>query len=113
MPIAPEKMKLYPGGSIYSAAWQDIRNRILQRAGNCCEGTPQFPYCRAMNGCPHPETDAHVVLTIAHLNQDVSDSSDENLAALCQRCHNSWDAKHRQAHARQTRALKVGQMDLL
>jgi hypothetical protein len=35
-----------------------------------------------------------VVLTVAHLNHDVKDNRDENLRALCQRCHLRYDAKH-------------------
>ncbi|CAA0096173.1 Uncharacterised protein [Starkeya nomas] len=38
MPIKPENEALYPGGSIRSAEWREIRARIQQRAGNCCEG---------------------------------------------------------------------------
>ena len=38
MPIRPENMAKYPGGSIRSAEWNDIRERIRRRAGNCCEG---------------------------------------------------------------------------
>jgi hypothetical protein len=30
-------MAKYPGGSIRSAEWQAIRERIRRRAGNCCE----------------------------------------------------------------------------
>jgi hypothetical protein len=36
-----------------------------------------------------------VVLTIAHLNHTPEDCRPENLRALCQRCHNQYDAKHR------------------
>ena len=38
-----------------------------------------------------------VVLTVAHLNHDPSDCRDENLEALCQRCHNRLDAATRRA----------------
>jgi hypothetical protein len=38
MPISPENMLKYPGGSIRSPEWLAIRERIRQRAGNCCEG---------------------------------------------------------------------------
>jgi hypothetical protein len=37
MPISAEKMKLYPGGSIKSPEWQEIRERIRARAENRCE----------------------------------------------------------------------------
>ena len=36
-----------------------------------------------------------VVLTIAHLDHDTTNNSDENLKALCQRCHNRYDMKQR------------------
>jgi hypothetical protein len=44
MPIKPENVYRYP------ADWQQIRERILERAGNCCEGSPAFPDCRRPNG---------------------------------------------------------------
>lgn len=43
----------------------------------------------------HPATGAVVVLTVAHLNHTPEDCRDENLAALCQKCHNSYDAPTR------------------
>lgn len=112
MPISSERMKLYPGGSIRSAAWLAIRGRIIARAGDACEGTPQHPECRAVNREPHPETGSKVVLTIAHMDQDVANNEDDNLRALCQRCHLKWDHEQHQRNARQTRFRKVGQPDL-
>ena len=74
----------------YPPNWKEIRERILKRAGNCCEGSPKFPDCRAENHKPHPVTGSKVVLTIAHMMQDKGD--DENtLKALCQRCHLNFD----------------------
>ena len=78
MPISPEKAKNYPGGSIRSKEWKAFRASILERAGHCCEGTPQHPDCRA----------------------------------LCQRCHNKWDAPYRQANARKTRRNNPPQIDI-
>jgi len=60
MPISAERMKRYPGGSIRSKEWREFRASIIGRAGNRCEGTPQFPECRAENGQPHPETGSRV-----------------------------------------------------
>jgi hypothetical protein len=112
MPISPERMKLYPGGSIRSPEWLAIRGRILARAGNCCEGNSLFPECRAENGKPHPETGSRVVLTIGHVDQDEGNNADENLKAWCQRCHNAWDRPHRAVNAAITRSEKIGQPDL-
>lgn len=77
----------------YPPNWSEIRNRILERAGNCCEGSPAYPDCRAMNGKPHPVTGSKVVLTIAHMNHDKGDN-EETLRALCQRCHLKHDLGH-------------------
>lgn len=71
----------------------------LDRPGYRCEGTPQRPECRAAQYRLHPETGARVVLTIANMNHDVTDNGDENLRALCQLCHNSWDAPKRHLSA--------------
>lgn len=38
MPINAANLELYPGGSIRSPEWLAIRDRIRQRAGDCCEG---------------------------------------------------------------------------
>jgi 5-methylcytosine-specific restriction endonuclease McrA len=93
-PIRPENRGLY------GPDWQQIRGRILARAGWRCEGSPTYPDCRARNGRLHPVTDAAVVLTVAHLDHDPTNNDESNLAAWCQRCHNTYDVEHR----RQTRA---------
>ena len=49
---------------------------------------------------------AVVVLTIAHLDHDISNSDDENLRALCQKCHLGHDAKHHAMNAAVTRAKR-------
>ncbi len=60
-PIRPENKDRYPKD------WDEISKRVRERAGNRCEGTPEFPNCRAVNYKPHPETGSRVVLTVAHL----------------------------------------------
>jgi len=94
MPIRAENRALYPSD------WKDIRKRILSRAKDRCEGTPDRPRCEAENGKLHPETGSRVVLTIAHMDHKLTDHSEKNLRALCQKCHNSWDAKDRAASRR-------------
>lgn len=89
MPIKPENRKKYPKD------WKAIREKILARADNRCEGGPHYPNCWAENGEPHPVTGSIVVLTIAHLNHKPEDCRPENLRAWCQRCHNAYDAPHR------------------
>ena len=57
------------------------------------------------------------MLTIAHLHDpDPMNCEDENLAALCQKCHNAHDKPMRLANSKETRERKrkeaTGQMDL-
>lgn len=93
MPIRPENKDLYPDD------WKEISAFIRhERAGDRCE----FPVddgtrCTALNGQPHPVTGSKVVLTVAHLDHDPSNSGEnyDNLLAGCQRCHNRYDAPHR------------------
>lgn len=86
MPIRPENKARYPKD------WKAISQRIrFERAKNHCEE------CGAENYQPHPITGSKVVLTCAHLNHQPEDVSDSNLKALCQRCHNRYDARERRA----------------
>lgn len=138
MPIKPENKARYPEN------WPEIRERILKRAGNCCEqckvangdtivrgidkdaGTFQrfegdgevydaedgrvLGRCKASEYCGCKWT--KIVLTIAHLNHMPEDCSDDNLKALCQRCHLAYDAEHHQANARETRRSRKAIGDL-
>lgn len=53
-----------------------------------------------------------VVLTVAHLNHQPEDCADENLKALCQRCHLVYDAKHHATNAAKTRRDKAATVDM-
>jgi len=47
-----------------------------------------------------------VVLTIAHLDQDITNNEHDNLAALCQRCHLNHDRPFIQERRRQAKREK-------
>ena len=88
MPISPENKKLYPKN------WDEISYRIrFERAGGFCEHGD----CTAENGKAHPITGSTVVLTVAHLDHDPPNCADDNLEAMCQRCHLRYDAHHHRA----------------
>ena len=91
MPILPENKQRYPKD------WDAISVLIREDAQQRCEGSPGFyPDCRAQNHLPHPVTGSEVVLTVAHL--DHIPEHNERVAilrAMCQRCHNTYDASHR------------------
>lgn len=89
--------------SLYPKDWKAIRERILARAGNRCEGSPKYPECRAENGKPHPVTGSMVVLTIAHMDHDPTSADEARMRCLCQRCHNTHDAPFRRRNAARTR----------
>lgn len=84
----------------YPANWlSEIRPRILARANNCCE------QCGIANYAINPRGNK-VILTIHHVGTpkldgsagdatDKHDCRDENLVALCQRCHLMADQKLR------------------
>ena len=83
--------------SLYPPDWKLLRQRILQRAGHRCE------WCGAENYEPHPVTGSRVVLTVAHIDHDVTNNEPDNLAVLCQRCHLTHDAGLHAQHAAETR----------
>ena len=105
MPINKQMAKRYP------ADWRLRRRFIIEyRAQNRCE------WCGAANGEPHPDTGNHVALTLAHVwDKRPEQASLLNLAALCQRCHNRWDADDRRRsriRRRLSRLLRQGQLPL-
>jgi len=121
--------------SKYPTSWKtEIRPRILARAGNKCERcgidngregwrlkSGNFYTVEDIAGGYMPSDDENelekalkrppfkIVLTIAHIdNPDPMDCRDENLQALCQRCHNKLDGPMRRANAQQTINSKKG-----
>ena len=110
----------------YPADWPAIRRSILERAEYQCEqcGAPNLERgardpagkwyslddidaidgITDVFGC-HPRI-IRIVLTVAHLDHNVENNAPENLAALCQKCHLSHDAKHHAPNAAATRRRK-------
>ena len=101
MPILPENRARYP------ADWKQISRRIRQEAGQRCL------WCSAANGDPNPATGSKVVLTVAHLNHLPEDCRRANLVALCQRCHNRYDAPMRARKRKLKKALPEGALWLI
>ena len=90
---------------LYPKNWPAISKRIrFERAGNKCEE------CGAENYRPHPETGSRVVLTVAHLDHNPANNAEDNLAALCQKCHNTYDAPKRHANRKHRQLRQAGQL---
>ncbi len=127
MPIRPENRARYPKD------WPQISKRIREeRAKSRCECTGEcgidheiesessgalvlmcpHSQCQAMNGAPHPETGSKVVLTVAHLDHQPENCADDNLKAMCQRCHNRYDApmRRRGIQERERKARACGDL---
>lgn len=101
MPIRPENKARYPKD------WKAISRRIrFDRADNRCED------CGAENYQPHPITGSKVVLTVAHLDHTPENCADENLKALCQRCHNRLDAPMRRRGVQERARARMAAADL-
>ena len=104
MPIRTENKKLYPKN------WPEIRENIRKRARDKCE------WCGVVNHswinrhtreiCLQDEEGTiRVVCTVAHLDHNPENSSEDNLAFLCQKCHNSYDAPHRKQTRRNSKLI--------
>ena len=121
MPIRPDLMSLYPGGSIRSAEWLAIRADVLRRAKYRCQvcsvpdRTVAFVYRDGQDafdtktidflGHRHAPSKVElvtVILSVAHLDHDPTNNRSSNLRALCQRCHLLHDIEHHQ-HTRRTK----------
>ncbi len=101
MPIKPENKARYPKN------WKEIRQQILERASNKCEfcgiENHTLRYRVSKDGLEIP---TRVVLTVAHLDHTPENCDPSNLRALCQKCHNAYDAKHRKQTRSHTLAMK-------
>jgi cytochrome c556 len=53
-----------------------------------------------------------IVLTIAHLDHDITNNDYNNLKALCQKCHLNYDKEHHSKNSRATRNFKKGLQEL-
>ncbi len=106
----------------YPRNWRAISDGIrFDRAGGRCEcegecglhhTTPGPRRCVERHGEPAQWAKGTVVLTVAHLDHEPSHCSDDNLRAMCQRCHLRYDTKHHVATARATRRAKLAVRDL-
>lgn len=116
----------------YPLNWPEISNYIrFERAGGRCEcdgecGRGHDGRCEALHQEPHPQTGSNVILTTAHLGTDLPDGTPgdkhdkmdvrpENLKAMCQACHLSFDIDEHVGNAAKTRRrrqIQAGQMEL-
>jgi 5-methylcytosine-specific restriction endonuclease McrA len=85
MPILLENKKRYPVECQNKCEWCGVENHTMRDGKK-------------------------IILTIAHLDHTPENCARENLRALCQKCHNGYDAKHRTQTRK--RHFAVGQYEL-
>ena len=99
----------------YPPDWLAVSRRIRERSGGQCECEgecglhrthPGPRRCEERHNQPAKWAQGTIVLTVAHLNHKPSDCREENLKAMCQRCHNRYDVPHRAKNRSRTRAKK-------
>jgi len=109
----------------YPPNWKtEIRPAILERANHCCEfcGVRNHSIGFRKNDVWHEIEQSFggdvtaeearqkgfkivkIVLTIAHLDNNTGNNDFSNLKALCQRCHNRYDAVFRSENRRAKKA---------
>lgn len=111
-------MPMQPG--LYPPDWKAISQAIRFRSGGQCECTGECGLhlgkrCIEMNGQAALYAKGKVVLTVAHLNGESMDCRDENLKAMCQRCHLRIDIELHKRHAakhRRQKKIVSGQLEM-
>lgn len=109
--------------TLYPPDWREISTRVKERAHWRCERCDlrhgDYGYRDRHGewyrvdgyeglGCEPEEKIVRIVLTGHHIIAlaEGGSNSDDNLTALCQRCHNLADSPMRQRHASETRGKK-------
>lgn len=127
MPIKPENLKRYPPD------WKEIVEKVRERSGDCCEGSPDFPACRRPNGwllnkrtgeltddgmvgevweLADGDPVVKIVLTTGHMDHEPENCNLANLRHWCQRCHLNYDKQHHAETAAATRRARANTLEL-
>ena len=80
-----EVIKRYSDGSYRKPSaveWDMIHSRIKNSHSNMTESLKYHGFTK-------------VILTVAHLDHSPENCDENNLKAMCQKCHNQYDAEHR------------------
>lgn len=111
----------------YPKNWKEISVKIRERSKGQCEcmgecglhkTTGGARRCCERNGEKAKWAKGKVILTVAHLGvrgdkHDKMDCADDNLKAMCQRCHLRFDIKEHVENRIRNKDKKRGQLQLL
>lgn len=92
-------------------AWRYADAPVYDHTFSACTGEP-IPGANWDTFDPNARGPVKVVLTVAHLDHQPENCARENLRALCQKCHNDYDApvRRRGIAERRKAALAVADM---
>jgi len=111
------KEKAMDSSGEYPDNWTEISLYIRhERAKGRCECTGECALhigkrCIEMDGQPAKFAKGKVMLTVAHKNNYKPDCRDENLFALCNRCHLRYDQNLHTRRGRESRAAAAATGD--
>jgi hypothetical protein len=106
MPIRPRERRALPEGLEGDQLRHPraLRRPVrMHRRVRSASGARRPAALQEMNGASALGMKGWVMLTVAHLNHTPADCRDENLKAMCQRCHLRYDVEHHQKNASATR----------
>lgn len=112
MPIKAHNKSRYPRD------WKFISNRIrFDRASGRCECTGQCGLhkgrrCVEVHGSQAQYANGTIILTVAHLDHNPANCSDNNLLAMCQRCHLRYDTELHKRNSAETKRNKLNNFEL-
>ncbi len=92
-----------------AARWDHPADRPVSGIEGWCDGPAAFP----IESFQIRLRIVQIVLTVAHMDHQPENCDRANLKALCQRCHNLYDAPHRRAGIVERARKALGIDDLL
>lgn len=86
--------------------YQDNSGRVFDAENGTLLFKSEFADIYPLSGNPNQKA-IKIILTIAHLDHDITNNDPHNLKALCQKCHLGHDKEYHKHKRRLNKSLKV------
>lgn len=96
-----EYCKVPDGSVIIRASYRGLR-LYIDHTGKIYQESDGSEYVAHSDLLDYSDKTLKIVLTIAHLDQNVENNEEENLKALCQKCHLNHDRYYNRLKFRET-----------
>lgn len=100
------------GGRLRDGTWCSASPRGEERLGLVWPKPGEFWWCSDADGHMYELRIVRIVLTVAHLDHQPENCAEQNLKAMCQRCHLRYDQAHHAQTAARTRREGKARADL-